>query len=229
LLAGIIVMIILIFFLFSQQAQSLSAQPTLISPPSATLETPDLSGLLENAQTQTVFAQNFENTWADDFTNRRGMWDTVSDGAANRALDVNSMDTFIEYPVLDFGNPNWRDFVLETRIKIVEYTDENGAPLASIRFRGHYKIAFTPYWKSIELVFDPPWEILSARTIAIEQNTWHTLVIYAAGRDVYVFLDGDLILKDVLKPEYAGDFGFATWPGAHVQFDDLRILQIETP
>ncbi|GEM_PF-4649541 len=36
-----------------------------------------------------------------------------------------------------------------------------------------------------------------------------------------------LIFQDSLEQEYSGEFGFATWPEAHVQFDDLVIRLIE--
>lgn len=204
-----------------------SVQSTIFPQPTSTAGLTDISSLLEQASTRVVFDENFENGLGDEFTNKLGFWSVVADSNDNHVLDINSMDTAIEYPVIDFGDSTWRNFVLETRLRIVDYADSNEAPLASIRFRGNYKVAFTPRWKSVDLVRDPPWQIISGRTIEIHKNRWYSLLIYATGRDVSIFLDEQLIIRETLEQEYSGDFGFATWPEAHVQFDDLIIRQIE--
>lgn len=220
---------VLLFAAAKNNSMAFSIRPMIFHQPSPTSEFPKLPDLLERANMQTVFAEDFEGSWDNGFTNQRGLWTVVSDGSENQVLDVNSMDTSIEYPVIDFGDPAWQDVVLQTRLRILNYVDTNDAPLASIRFRGKYKIALTPYWKSVELVFDPPWEIMSARTIEIHKNRWYSLLIYTIGRDVYVFLDEILIIRDTLNQDDAGEFGFATWPGAHVQFDDLFIRLLKKP
>lgn len=201
--------------------------PAVHPQPTSTAGLPDISALLETTKTQVVFDEDFENGMGDAFTNKLGFWSVVADSNENHVLDVNSMDSAIEYPVIDFGDSAWHDFVLETRMRIVDYAASNEAPLASIRFRGNYKVAFTPRWKSVDLVLDPPWKIISARTIETHKNTWYSLLIYVAEQDVYIFLNEQLILKDTLQQKYSGGFGFATWPEAHVQFDDLIIRQIE--
>ncbi|GAB4484705.1 MAG: hypothetical protein Fur0016_15410 [Anaerolineales bacterium] len=203
------------------------AQSMLFPESISTAGLTDISSLFDQASAQVVFDENFENGLGDEFTNKLGFWSVVADSNENHVLDINSMDTAIEYPVIDFGDSTWRNFVLETRIRIVDYAASNEAPLASIRFRGNYKVAFTPYWKSVDLVIDPPWQIISARTIETHKNTWYSLLIYVAEQDVYIFLNEKLILKDTLQQKYSGGFGFATWPEAHVQFDDLLIRQIE--
>lgn len=214
-------------FAFKDDLQMPTVQLMISPQPTSIAGLPDISALLERAKAQVVFNEDFENGLGEAFTNKRGFWSVVADSNGNQVLDVNSMDTAIEYPVIDFGDSTWRDFVLETRFRIVDYTDSNDAPLASIRFRGNYKVAFTPYWKSVDLVLDPSWQIISARTIETHKNTWYSLLIYAAERDVYVFLDEQLVLMDTLRQEYSGEFGFATWPEAHVQFDDLTIRLIK--
>lgn len=214
-------------FASKENQQMPSVQSMIPLQPTSTIGLPDISALLEQANTRVVFDENFENGLGNEFTNKRGFWSVVPGGSENQVLDVNSMNTSIEYPVIDFGSSTWRDFVLETRLRIVNYTDSNDAPLASIRFRGNYKVAFTPYWKSVDLVIDPPWQIISARTIELHKNRWYSLLIYATGRDAYIFLDEQLIIQDSLEQEYSGEFGFATWPEAHVQFDDLAIRLIE--
>ncbi len=214
--------------LASKENQQMPAVHSKISPqPTSTAGLVTISALLEPARTKMVFDEDFENGFGNAFTNKLGFWSVVADGNENHVLDVNSMDTAIEYPIIDFGDSTWRDFVLETRIRIVDYAVSNEAPLASIRFRGNYKVAFTPRWNSVDLVLDPPWQIISARTIELHKNRWYSLLIYATGRDVYIFLDEQLIIQDSLEQEYSGKFGFATWPEAHVQFDDLIIRQIE--
>ncbi|GAB4501632.1 MAG: hypothetical protein Fur0035_11750 [Anaerolineales bacterium] len=188
---------------------------------------PDIVTILNKYDNAIVFDEHFENGLSEEFTNKRGFWSVISDQNKNHLLDINSMDTDIEYPVIDLGNSVWKDFLLQTRVRIVDYVDTNDAPLVSIGFRGNYKVAITPYWNSIDLIFHSPWKVISARTIEIQKNNWYRVAIYASGSDVYVFLDDTLIIHDVLNEKYSGGFDLATWPRAHIQFDDIQIRRLE--
>jgi len=204
-----------------------TAQSMIFPQPTSTSGFPGISTLLEQTDTRVIFDENFEKSMGNEFTNKRGFWAVVPDSNGNQVLGVNSVTTSSEYPIIDFGSSTWRDFVLETRLRIVNYTDSNDAPLASIRFRGNYEVTFTPFWKSVDLVIDPPRQIISARTIELHKNRWYSLLIYATGRDLYIFLDEHLIFQDSLEQEYSGEFGFATWPEVHIQFDDLAFRLID--
>ncbi|MCZ2128247.1 MAG: DUF1080 domain-containing protein [Anaerolineales bacterium] len=187
------------------------------------LTSPSIPTTPTSADKTIVFQENFDDGAPIEFKYKVGLWEVVSNADGNRALDINSMDSSIEYPVIEFGKPEWKDFIFESRVNIVDYSVKNDAPLASIRFRGIYKIAFTPYWKSVELVLDPPWKSVSERTIEIRRNTWYSVRIEVADSTVNVFLDDKLTLSETISSEVAGMFGFSTWHNAHVQFDDITI------
>ncbi|MCC7119551.1 MAG: hypothetical protein IT310_13585 [Anaerolineales bacterium] len=191
-----------------------SKNQTVLSFPSPTAS---------NTNQQIVFHSNFEADKPIEFSYKVGLWAIVSETRENKVLEVNSLDSPIEYPVLEFGKPEWKDFTFETRVNIVDYETTNDAPLTSVRFRGIYKIAFTPYWKSVELVLDPPWTSISERTIEIRKKTWYALRIEVAGDQVDVFLDDKRIITDTIGSKTAGVFGLSTWPAVRVQFDDLII------
>lgn len=180
-----------------------------------------------HANEQIVLQENFDSTPAINFKYKLGLWVIVPENARNNVLDINSMDTALEYPVVEFGESKWKNFSFKTRINIVDYSASNDAPLASIKFRGKYKIAFTPYWKGIDLVLDPPWKIISGRTIEIQKNKWYRVRIEVEGSTVNVFLDDKLVISDVIADKIFGSFGFSTWPEAHVQFDDITIASTD--
>lgn len=175
---------------------------------------------------QINFQDNFDNG-LDKFKNKLGLWTILSEANGNRVLDINSMDTSIEYPTIEFGESSWKDFIFESRINIIDYSLSNQAPLASIRFRGNYKVAITPYWKSFSLVFDRPWKVIDDRTIEILKNRWYFIRIEVKGSDVNVFLENKLVMSDTIPRESSGLFGFSTWPRAHVQFDDVVIKPMD--
>lgn len=180
-----------------------------------------------HANEQIVLQENFDSTPAINFKYKLGLWVVVPENARNNVLDINSMDTALEYPVVEFGESKWKNFSFKTRVNIVDYSASNDAPLASIKFRGKYKIAFTPYWKGIDLVLDPPWKIISGRTIEIQKNKWYRVRIEVEGSTVNVFLDDKLVISDVIADKIFGSFGFSTWPEAHVQFDDITIASTD--
>lgn len=203
-------------------------EPYLITKPSyedplSTL--PDSNTTRTSPNTKILFQENFDNGFGNEFKNKLGLWTVVSGAGDNNVLDINSMDTSIEYPVIEFGESGWKNFILESRVRIVDYKTSNDAPLASIRFRGNYKVAFTPFWNNIALVFDPPWENIADRTIEIQKKRWYSVRIEANGSEINIFLDNKLVIPERDTRASSGVFGFATWPEAHVQFDDIVIKE----
>lgn len=177
-----------------------------------------------------LFSENFEDNSADGFINKVGLWMVVSETGGNKVLDVNSMDSSVEYPTIQFGEASWKDFIFETRVNMVDYSLSSEAPLTSIVFRGNYKVAFTPYWKGFDLVYEqpePPWISIAGRTRETQKNTWYTVRIEAKDSQVNVFLDDKLTISETLPFEKSGPFGFATWPKVHIQFDDIKIQPID--
>jgi len=195
--------------------------PTTISVPATS---PSLTTATSN--NDFLFSKNFDDGSLAGFTNQIGLWVVVSEPNGNKVLDVNSMDSSSEYPTIEFGDARWRDFIFESRVNMVDYSPSNDAPLTSIIFRGSYKVAFTPYWKGFDLVFEPPWTVVAGRTIQTQKNTWYTVRIEALGSQINVFLDGKLTISDSVSHDSSGLFGFATWPGTHIQFDDVVIKPI---
>jgi len=171
-----------------------------------------------------TFQENFENGTADDFKNKLGLWIIVSEANGNKVLDINSMDNSIEYPTIEFGESDWKNFILESRINIIDYKD---SPLVSIRFRGNYLLTFAPYWNSIGLAFDPPWEDITYRTIELQKNKWYPFRIEVEDSKINVFLENKLIISQEISNEISGIVGFGTWPETHVQFDDVVIMLIQ--
>lgn len=173
---------------------------------------------------QVLFQENFENGLSNKFKNKLGLWIVVSETNGNKVLDINSMNNSIEYPTIEFGKSDWKNFILESRIKMIDYKD---SPLVSIRFRGKYILTFAPYWNGIGLAFDPPWEEITNRTIEIQKNKWYPIRMEVKDTQINVFLESKLIIFQEISNEISGVFGLGTWPEAHVQFDDLIIMPID--
>jgi len=195
----------------------ISVAPLLF--PSIPTKTPTLTtndGLL--------FSENFEDGSADGFTNESGKWTVISEANGNKVLDVNSMDSSDSYhPSIAFGESSWKDFVFESRINIIDYNPSNDAPLASIFFRGNYRVAFTPYWKSFDLVYSPSWNIISGITFDTQKTAWQLVRVEANGSKINVFLNDTLVMSDTVSQDSSGSFGFEIVPKAHVQFDDITL------
>lgn len=170
------------------------------------------------------FSENFEDGSADGFTNQSGNWIVVSETNRNKVLEINSMDSSYSYhPSIAFGESSWKDFIFESRINIIDYSPSNDAPLASIFFRGNYRVAFTPYWKAFDLVSSPSWNIISGITFDIQKTTWQLIRVEANGSKINVFLNDKLVMSDTTSQESSGSFGFEIVPKAHVQFDDITL------
>lgn len=217
-------MIALLFIVFDK-VESLPSKA--YSESTLTLASSDNILFLTSTNSKMVFQENFEDGTADSFRNKLGLWVVVSEPNGNKVLDINSMDSSIEYPTIEFGESDWGNFILESRINVVDYSDSNDAPLVSIRFSENYKLTFTPYWNGVELVFEPFWEIVNSRTLEIHKNKWYSISIKVQDSKIDVFFENKLIISDELSNAITGFFGFATWPEAHVQFDDVVITLIE--
>jgi serine/threonine protein kinase len=210
---------------------------SLLSPihtPSATNTPKDMPTLISThtskftatPNTDFLFSEDFEDGLADDFKNKLGLWIVVSETSTNKVLDINSMDSSSEYPSIEFGEASWNDFIFESRVKFVEYSPTNDAPLTSIVFRGNYSVAFTPYWKVFGLVFNPPYTVITERTQVTQKNIWYLVRIQAEGSQFNVYLDDRLMISETVSRNSSGLFGFGIWPRVHIQFDDIVIKPI---
>lgn len=209
----------MLFVLFRENFYPTSKQYT-----DETLVTSNINPVPTSTNGKVVFQENFENGLSNKFRHKLGLWLVVQEANGNKVLDINSMDNSIEYPTIEFGESDWKDFILESRIKIIEY---KGSPLASIRFRGKYILTFAPYWNSIGLAFDPPWEDITYRTIEIQKNKWYPIRMEVKDTQIYVFLESKLIISQEISNEISGLFGLGTWPEAHIQFDDVVVMVID--
>ncbi len=170
------------------------------------------------------FSENFDDGSADGFTNQSGNWIVVSESSGNKVLEINSMDSSYSYhPSIAFGESSWKDFVFESRINIIDYSPSNDAPLASIFFRGNYRVAFTPYWKAFDLVYSPSWNIISGITFDTQKTTWQLVRVEANDSKINVFLNDKLVMSDTTSQESSGTFGFEIIPKAHIQIDDITL------
>ncbi len=172
-----------------------------------------------------IFSENFEDGSADGFKNKTGLWMVVSETNGNKVLDANSMglNSSSETPSIEFEESDWEDFVFESRVNMIDYSPSNDAPLMSIIFRGEYRVTFTPYWKSVNLVHTPPWTDLVIRQIGPQKNIWYSIRIEAKGSQINIFLNDQLIINEKVSHISSGIFGFATWSGVHIQYDDISI------
>jgi hypothetical protein len=170
-----------------------------------------------------TFSENFEDGSADGFTYQSGNWIVVSEANGNKILDINSMDTSADNPSIAFGEASWENFVFESRIRIVDYGPSNDAPLASIYFRGNYRVAFTPYWKAFDLVYAPSWNIISGITFDTQKNIWYVVRVEAHDSKLDVFLNDMLVMSNTVSQQSSGPFGFEIISKAHVQLDDIIV------
>lgn len=198
----------------------------------ASLLFPNVSTATPTIMDGISFSENFEDGTADGFTNQSGDWAVVSESNENKVLEINSMDASYSYhPSIAFGESSWKDFVFESRINIIDYSPSNDAPLASIFFRGNYRVAFTPYWKAFDLVYSPSWNIISGITFDTQKTTWQLVRIEANDSKINVFLNDKLVMSDTISQESSGTFGFEIIPKAHLQIDDitLKVLSEQNP
>jgi serine/threonine protein kinase len=176
-----------------------------------------------------LFQANFENGTTDGFSNKVGLWQVVPDESGNKVLEIDSTNApSSEYPEINFGNPTWTNYVLELRTRMVDYSSTNDAPFDNIKFRGNYKVAFTPYWKNFGLVTDAPWKEISNRSISLSKNTWYTVKIEVNGPKILVYLDGKLMLNENDTRFTSGDLGLGGWPNTRLQFDDIVVSRVST-
>jgi hypothetical protein len=203
--------IIILFWLILR----LSEKPLISSPQSSTETLPTT-----NSVSDFYFAENFDDGSVDGFTNKTGLWIVTKDENDNNILEVNSMNT-PEYPGIEFGKADWKNFIFQVRIRIVDYVGD--APLASLRFRDKYVVAFTPFYGSVDLVYEPSWKVLAGRTLAITKNKWYSMRIETKDTQVKVFLDDSLIINENVTYNASGALGFSGWPNVILQFDDVVV------
>jgi len=73
-----------------------------------------------------------------------------------------------------FRNPEWEDYVLELRIKIVEYNKTKDSPIVSVIYRDNYMITLNLYWGVVNFASYPPLTSIIGKRDQLKKDTWYT-------------------------------------------------------
>jgi pectate lyase len=175
-----------------------------------------------------LFEENFEDGKADGFTLENGNWKVVTEESGNKAYENSRDEEF--WSTARFGSHQWENYLVECRVKLIEFdrTKDPGG-IGMVQFRGDYGIVINPYWGGFGIDYLPPgkWETILDSKYNFEPGTWYTIRVEAKGKNIKVFLDGNLRMETDDSRASSGFLRLKTGPNTIVRFDDIRITAIE--
>ena len=123
------------------------------------------------------------------------------------------------------GDPGWRDYTLEVRVKHVGGVDEAHIGVRMGDPTPRYFVRFTD--QGVYLTKDWMGEFPDLAEWATERegDVWYTFRVVCSGGGLWVYVDDELRLEfvDDEDPVLSGRIGLESGPGGQFYFDDVRV------
>lgn len=178
-----------------------------------------------------LFEENFEDGSANGFVTGEGTWQVIQDEPDNYVYEANSKDPS-RWPFARFGSNEWKDYVIEYRVKLVYFAPSDQSPMGFLKFRAtgqrNYVVALTPHWDGFSLSFDSGtgWEDIAGIPYVSEQNVWYSVRAEVSGTHLKVFLNDELKIDIEDARLESGNLLLGTAPHTIVHFDDIRVTEL---
>jgi len=222
--------------------------PSLFSPISAQTQLPASIEALSTVATSVslptptgklLWSDNFDDGFSHGFSFWTGDWKVVDDGTGNKVLQMNSPVTCCANAA--FGPANLPDGIVEFRLKVV---NPNNQAQGYFGFRDqssingqwtHYFLVYDQNGPDLSMTYQEngglwqPLEGISGGGLVFSQEGgWITLHIEFQGKNIRVFVDGNLfMIAEDSRDEDGGLILGAIGP-AIAQFDDFKVWDFGT-
>ncbi len=220
--------------LLSTATQSVPADPTTqIGESPASEDDTNVSSI------GVLFREDFEDGIADEFVVSFGEWSVVETPNGNKVYEANSLGDFSgPWPRVDFGDPNWTDYIIEYQINFVNFdiSDNGASGMGMVMFRrsdtGYYTVVFVPYHNELSFSYQGDgvvgWTWLDGlkpnTEFEVEKNKWYSMRVENIGNSQKAYLDGQLILSATDNSLKQGSLSLEIGPDTIIQFDDIEVL-----
>lgn len=179
-----------------------------------------------------LFYDDFEDGDLGGWNNYADAGEVIIEENENRVLRL----TGTNWSGIQVGNHTWTDYVVETRIKIIQFTD---GPTPSMFYNvrdsdgNNYNAGLGPNGVGMGLNFNGEYSALPATYISgmpfIQTNVWHIFRFQVFGDQLKLYFDGQLIAEYTVTENRLdhGLVSLVTAPNAEFYFDDVYVLSAD--
>jgi hypothetical protein len=153
-----------------------------------------------------------------------GSWKKSPDETGNQVYEN---DNQTGYPQIRFGSSDWKNYAIEFRTRILDFTSSDSGFYCNFRIYGaglYYQVFLKP--QSITLSTHPPYQELVSKSISVGKGIWYSIRLEAQAMQIRVFLDNDLIFDITDSRVSQGDIMLGVAPGTYAQFDDIKVTAL---
>lgn len=186
------------------------------------------SAAAEEEHTHAVFQDDFED-WDE------GAWDVyipadASYGTSWKVLDDdgNKVLSLKGTMWVGAGDPDWTDYTLTVRVKLVDVPEEEEARIC-VRL-GHeggrrYLVSVPQQDPAFSKQYGGEFSNLAKVEMVCGDGAWHVFKIVCIGGEFWVYVDDELKMEyvDEDDPFLSGYIGFECGPHTNAYFDDVRV------
>lgn len=189
----------------------------------------------EISESSVLFQEDFEDRIIQGEFSTTGSLNIIADETGNYVLDYDNT-TGTGYVYANFGSQSWTDnLIIEYRVRILEHSGD--WPTANMLFHLHvnpcctnYVVSLSPRWSALSLDYSlesNPWQALGSYPMNVSTNDWYTIRVVTSGEQIEVFInETPAINVSSIPVEHRGSGQLQVAPGAHVQFDDVRVTAL---
>jgi hypothetical protein len=181
-----------------------------------------------------LFYDDFEDGDLRGWTNSAQVGEIIMDEDGNHVLRL----TGAAWSGIQVGDQTWTDYVVEARIKIIQFTD---GPTPSMFYYvrdsdgNNYNAGLGPNGVGMGLNFNGEYSGFPATYASgmpfIQTNVWHIFRFQVFGDQLKLYFDGQLIAEYTVT-ENRLDHGLVSLviaPNAEFYFDDVYVLSADVP
>jgi hypothetical protein len=174
-----------------------------------------------------LFNEDFEDGKAQNMTYIADGWKVIADETGNKVYDIDN-STGSNFPAINFGSANWRDYEIKLRTRFLENKDT----WSIIYFRNSKD--YSAYVVSLDLRYtslnyNPKgngWVKITQREYNLKKNIWYWVRIEAKGSEINIFIDDVLIVSANDTRFNSGYINIQAGQYAHSQFDDIQVKSL---
>ncbi len=202
--------------------------PKIISQSSPSPFTPTSESTIKHGNV--LFADDFESGQKTDWS-FNGFWKIVKDENDNSVLQREG--TQIAYS--EVGSTNWKNYIFNTRVKVIEYGTGQYNWTFSIGFRSNcreycpeYDWAFQKAFQNLGRV-TTGWKELMVSDYNLPLDTWIDLRLEVMGNVMRGYVNDEIFFETTdTDPLLTGNIRLIVEENAKVWFDDVKVTELIT-
>jgi len=186
-----------------------------------------------------LLTENFSKWDGRGYDIYRGDWNVVNDGTGNRVLETISDPNAgsDKWPEIGFGDPNWRDYTIDFRYRVLEYDKHaEGAGLVFLEFRhgpqAVYILTLSASSGWVALVYGTAkgWADIDApgasAVFPVDLRAWHTIHVEAYQYHITASVDKTPVIDVIDSRVKKGAISLGIGSGTTIQFDDFELTAL---